>query len=182
MDSVTSAADWNEALERLLAYLSSVGVTGTERRMVLALELLDRARRGSSSGSPVERAMGEARTAVEGWFALALDGSSADSPDRIAAGLVAMRVSGASEKWPDAVLNGPPSPELQRALAGAGLRAAPELAVSRMIPREMDFGAMETLAQETWHQFAWAPLLRAAALWTAIFFASLYVYDRFFAS
>ncbi|HRJ72083.1 MAG TPA: hypothetical protein PLS03_07645, partial [Terrimicrobiaceae bacterium] len=92
------------------------------------------------------------------------------------------RVSGASERWPDAVLNGPPAPELRRALADAVPRAAPDLAISRMIPREMDFGAMETLAQETWHQFAWAPLLRAAALWTAIFFAALYIYDRFFAS
>lgn len=178
---MNSPADWNEALERLVAYLASVGVTGAERRMRLALELLDRARRGTSAGSPVERAMREAIAAVDAWFRQALDGSSADPPDRIAAGLAAMQVSGASDRWPDAVLNGPPSPELRRALAGVEARATPDLAISRMIPREMDFGAMETLAQETWHQFAWAPLLRAAALWTAIFFASLYVYDRFFA-
>ncbi len=49
-----------------------------------------------------------------------------------------------------------------------------------MTPRPMDFGAMETIAQETWHRFAWAPILRAAVLWTAIFFAALYAYDQFF--
>lgn len=179
---MTSASDWNEALERLVAYLASVGVSGSERRMRLALELLDRARQGSPAGPPVESAMREAIAAVDGWFGEALDGASGDFPDRIAAGLAALRVSGASERWPDAVLNGPPAPELRRALADAVPRAAPDLAISRMIPREMDFGAMETLAQETWHQFAWAPLLRAAALWTAIFFAALYIYDRFFAS
>ena len=42
------------------------------------------------------------------------------------------------------------------------------------------YGAMEVIAQGTWHQFAWTPLVQAAALWTAIFFVALYLYDTFF--
>jgi hypothetical protein len=48
-----------------------------------------------------------------------------------------------------------------------------------MTPREMDYGAMNH-AQETWHKFSWAPLVRAAGIWTAIFFVALYLHDRFF--
>jgi hypothetical protein len=49
-----------------------------------------------------------------------------------------------------------------------------------MTPREMDYGAMETIAQETWHKFSWLPLARTAGIWTAIFFFARYLHDRFF--
>ena len=64
-------------------------------------------------------------------------------------------------------------------LSRVSVRTGPDLAISSMTPREMDYGAMETIAKGTWHRFAWTPLLRAAGLWTAIFFVALYAYDRF---
>jgi hypothetical protein len=73
--------------------------------------------------------------------------------------------------------------ELAQAVGDSGSppAAVPPLAHSSMAAQDMDYGAMQKLAEETWQRFAWGPVLRAAALWTAIFFLALFTYDRFFA-
>ncbi len=178
MDAVD--ARWDEALRRLLAYLGELEVGGSEHRTRVALRLLDRARATVGTNDPVEHTMGVAQEELMGWFSEVLAESDLPAYRKIAWGLVAWRLADGPTRWPNAMLEGAPSDELKQALAGIAMRSSPDLEVSRMVSKGMDFGAMETLAQETWHQFAWAPLLRAAALWTAIFFAALYAYDRFF--
>jgi ABC-type antimicrobial peptide transport system ATPase subunit len=178
MDAVD--ARWDDALKRLQAYLGELEVGGAEHRTRVALRLLDQARQTVEGRDPVEHTLTLAQGELMGWFGQALEGSSLPANRKIAWGLMAWRMVGGAARWPNVMLDGAPPEEVKRVLVEVSLQAAPDLAVSRMISRDMDYGAMETLAQETWHQFAWAPLLRAAALWTAIFFASLYIYDRFF--
>lgn len=172
MDAVKR--EWDEALARLLAYFERLEIGGEEHRVKVALQILARARAGAADVPPVRRTMTAARAALEQWFGEATDGGKAEF------GLLAWRTVNGAERWPDAVLGGPPPPDLRQALRAVALPASPEVRFSSMTSRGMDYGAVETLAQETWHQFAWAPLLRAAALWTGIFFAALYLYDRFF--
>lgn len=180
MDAVNSEAAWNEALSRLIAYLTEMGVGGIEHRTRVALRLLDRARTTVGDAHPVEHTMSVAQGELVAWFGDALGSVDIPAHRKLAWGLVAWRMADGPTRWPDAMLEAAPSEEIKQALAGVSLRSSPDIEVSRMVSRGMDYGAMETLAQETWHQFAWAPLLRAAAIWTVIFFAALYAYDRFF--
>lgn len=177
MDAI-ERAQWDEALARLQSFLAAAEIGGAEHRARVSLKILDRAQQRPGEGAPVERTMKEAFAWLDEWFGQAMAGASADGA--LALGLAAWRAGNVGSKWPDAVLGDPPPDELRNALTSVALRTSPDLSVSRMVPKEMDFGAMETIAQETWHQFAWAPVLRAALLWTAIFFGSLYAYDRIF--
>jgi len=180
VDAVNPQAEWDEAMARVLAFFSTLRIGGVEHRVRVALRILDEARRRHErdpSLAPVEVAMDVAADSLDRWFERAIGGS----PDRrVAAGLVALEMTDAAARFPNALISGDPPEELKAMLAGVSVRTGPDLAISSMTPREMDYGAMEAIAQETWHRFGWAPLLRAAALWTVIFFVALYAYDRFF--
>lgn len=182
MGAMTGEPLWDEALERLSAYLGEIQIGGIEHRARVALRLLDQARASVGAAHPLEHTMQVAQTELMAWFSEALGDVDLPANRKMAWGLVAWQMADGPQRWPDAILQDRPSPEIRRALAGIVLRSSPDLTVSRMVSRDMDYGALETLAQETWHQFAWAPLLRAAALWTAIFFIALYAYDRFFSA
>ncbi len=180
MDALDTEFIWDEALSRLIAYLTEMEVGGIEHRTRVALRLLDHARATVGHSHPLEHAMSVAQGEMMAWFDEALGSVDLPANRKLAWGLVAWRMADGPRRWPDAMLEAVPSEEIKQALAEVSLRSSPDLEVSRMVSRGMDYGAMETLAHETWHQFAWAPLLRAAAIWTAIFFAALYAYDRFF--
>lgn len=179
MDALTSQHAWDEALERLLAFLNLLEIGGAEHRTEVALRIFREARENYGTTpdiSPVVAVMRGAARELEKWYAQALPAAV----DPLAAGIVARRISDAAERWPDAVLGEPPPEELKAMLAAVEIRTGPEVAFLSMTPREMDYGAIETIANETWHQFAWTPIVRAALLWTGIFFIALYCYDRFF--
>ena len=180
MDAVNSQSDWDEAIARLLAFFSTLRIGGVEHRVRVALRILEEARRRHEqdrSLAPVQVAMKVAEESLDRWLAKAI-GASLDR--RIAMGLVALEVTDAAARFPGSVLFGEPPEALKALLAGVSVRTGPDLAISSMTPREMDYGAMETIAQETWHKFSWAPLVRAAGIWTTIFFVALYLHDRFF--
>lgn len=179
MDAVKNQAAWDEATERVTAYFARLEIGGSEHRTREALEMIERARvrcAAEPSLHPVEAAMSEAAEALRSWYVGVLPGTTVET------GIVASLATGAGQAWPNAVLSDGPPADLAARLAGASVSAGPELALSSMAAQDMNFGAMETIAQETWQKFDWAPVLRAAAVWTAIFFLSLYAYDRFFAS
>lgn len=178
MDAVKNQPAWDEATERVMAYFARLEMGGSEHRTRKTLEIIGRARgrcAAEPSLHPVEAAMAEAGEALRSWYGGVLPGTAVET------GMVAFLATGAGQAWPDAVLSDPPPADLAARLAGTSVSAGPALALSSMAAQDMNFGAMETLAQETWQKFDWAPVLRAAALWTAIFFLSLYAYDRFFA-
>lgn len=178
METVKSA-QWDEALSRLLTFLSSLEIGGVESRLRIAMRILDRAR-ATNPSDPVNATLALFQSEMDQWFAQALDDPAISADRRTALGLVALRLL---PEPPDGLATFPTEPppaELRAALKSISLRTGPDLALSSMTPQEMDFGAVEGLAQETWHQFAWGPLLRAAVIWTAIFFAALFAYDHFF--
>lgn len=178
MDALNSQAAWDEATGRVTAYLDRLQIGGAEHRTRHTLAILTRARQRCTADpglAPVEAAMIETLGTLNHWYDQALPGATVES------GMTAARVVGIPRSWPDAVLSEPIPPPLRRELAAVTIPPGPELTPSSMAAREMDFGAMETLAQETWQKFDWAPVLRAAALWTGIFFLCLFLHDHFFA-
>jgi hypothetical protein len=180
VDAVNVQLEWDEAMARVLAFFSTLRIGGVEQRVRVALRVLEEARRRCEEKSglgPVETSMEVAADLLDQWFAKAI-GGSADR--RVAAGVVALEVTAAAEHFPNALLSEDPPEELKAMLSGVSVQTGPDLAISSMTPREMDYGAMEAIAQETWHRFGWTPILRAAGIWTAIFFIALYAHSRFF--
>lgn len=170
-------------MSRLMAFLAALQIGGVEHRTRVALEMIDEARRLHAENpevTPVEHTMQIAMQRIDEWFSAALDKVNIPTARRVAAGIVGLRVTDGAIRWPGTVLGGPPSAELKAAMARVSFRTGPDLAVSSMTPRTMDYGAMETIAQETLHRFEWAPLVRALILWTAVFFITLAIYDNFF--
>jgi hypothetical protein len=167
---VNDQTTWDEATERVMAYYAALGLGGVESRTRETLRVVEAARSNCAANPslrPLEAAMTEALDAVARWVNAVVPGATVES------GLATLQAGGALVRWPatDANLQGELPP----------LEAAPEIDFSSMAARDMNFGAIETIAHETWQKFDWGPVLRAAALWTAIFFLSLYAYDRFFA-
>lgn len=172
MDAVNDQSTWDEATERVAAYYGALELGGMEARTRETLRVVEKARArcaANPSLHPIEAAMTEAIDSLTHWIDAALPGATLES------GLTTLKAAGALSHWPEA--NG----DAQANLPKSPVSAAPDIDFSSMAARDMNFGAIETIAQETWQKFNWGPVVRAAALWTAIFFLSLYVYDRFFA-
>ncbi len=183
MDAINTQETWDEALERLLLLFESMDLAGIEHRHRTALQLIEHARQRFNPDlglSTTEVTMDVVGESLEGWFTKALGESADRVRNRTAAGLLAWRVTGGSQRWGDVLLAGDPPADLRRAFESVRAQTGPDLAFSSMTHREMDYGPMESIAQETWHRFAWAPLLTAVIFWTAIFFLALAIHDHFF--
>ncbi len=66
------------------------------------------------------------------------------------------------------------------AVRSASMQAGPALEFTSLIRTEVDYGAMEDIAEGTWQQFSWAHVLRAFVIWVVIFFAAYGAYLQFF--
>lgn len=172
MDAMNDQTAWDEATERVAGYYAALGLGGNESRTRETLRVIEVARArcaGNPALQPVQASMAEAFDSLAKWVRDILPESTLEN------GLATLHATGALTFWPET------NETLRAPLARTPVQASPDIDFSSMAARDMNFGAIETIAQETWQKFDWGPVLRAAALWTAIFFLSLYVYDRFFA-
>jgi len=178
-----ASSDWNTACLRLEDYLRAHRVQPRERLLGLSLELLGEARNlhaNGSSDSPVRTAMGLATARTEAWFSRLLDESAPPDAVRAARGRVAFFTSGADRRWPEAFLDPDPPRDMLAAVRAASIQAGPAMEFQSLTRKEMDYGAMEDIARETWEQFSWGHVLRAFALWVAIFFVAYGIWLKFF--
>ncbi len=170
MGAMSEQSIWDEATRRVMAYYAALGLGGVEARTRETLRVIEAARARCAADPalpPLEAAMTEALDSLARWVHTIAPGHDVES------GLVALRAGGGLTRWPQT------DDRLREAVKQVA--AAPEIDISSMAARDMNFGAIQTIAHETWQKFDWGPVLRAAAIWTAIFFLSLYTYDRFFA-
>ena len=77
-----------------------------------------------------------------------------------------------NRKWASHFLAENPPADLLKAVRRESLQAGPGLEFTSLLRKEMDFGAVEVIARETWEKFSWGHVLRAFLLWVAIFFAA----------
>ncbi len=183
MDAINAQQAWDEALERLMLLFESMDLGGIEHRHRTAFELIGHAKARFHSDprlSTMEVTMDVVGERLESWFTQALGEKAGRVKNRTAAGLLAWRVTGGSQRWGDILLVGEPPAELRHVFEKVRAQTGPDLAFSSMTHREMDYGPMESIAQETWHRFAWAPLLKAVIFWTFIFFLVLAIHDHFY--
>lgn len=122
---------------------------------------------------PATLAIEETDRLMDRWFGALLD--EKDLPhDRIAAeGRVALLLADGMQRWPYAFLENDGVPEeFVLSMKQNSMKAGPDLAVSSMVPREIDLGIITEAAGQTLDRIDKLPLVRVLLLW-AVFAAVL---------
>lgn len=174
---------WNAAYGRVDDYLRAHRIHNrllANRIILRVLEAAARRHEANPALDPTTLAAEEIEAQMDRWFGEMLD--ERDQPhERIAIdGRVALLLSDGPQKWPYAFLSSEPvPPDFVQAMRAGAIEAGPDLAVSSMVPRPIDLGAIPEAAGETLERFEQWPLLRAFVLWVifaavlaAIFYAT----------
>ncbi|MBW8781468.1 MAG: hypothetical protein JF599_06235 [Verrucomicrobia bacterium] len=167
---------WNAAYVRAEDYLRAHRIHNRLHQSRLIQTILESAARRHAEHpalEPTTLAAEETERLMDQWFGEILDAK--DMPhDRIAiAGRVALLLCDGSQKWPYAFLDSRAAPaEFVEAMRASSIEAGPDMAVSSMVPREIDLGPITEAAGETLERIEKWPLLRTAVLW-ALFLAAL---------
>ncbi|TSJ78363.1 hypothetical protein [Rariglobus hedericola] len=138
-----------------------------QSRLIQAV--LERAARRHAENPAIEPttlAAEETERLMDEWFAEVLEAK--DLPhDRIATqGRVALLLCDGPQKWPYAFLNSQAnSDEFLKAMRDSSIEAGPDMALSSMVPREIDLGLITEAAGETLERMEKWPLLRLMLLW-----------------
>lgn len=167
--------EWDIACRRLEGFLDAHGTAPRERLLALALEILAEAKSGHA-GSPLERTMRIATTRTRLWFE-----RLAGDPTKVARTRAIFLSDPVRERWGSAFLDPEIPADLVSLVREACVEAGPTLEFQSLVRREMDYGAMEDIARETWDQFSWSHVLRAFALWTTLLVLAYAAYLRFLA-
>jgi hypothetical protein len=162
---------WNAAYVRVEDYLRAHRIHSRLHQSRLIERVLERAARRHADDptqDPITLAADETEALMLDWFALQL-GELPLAPDRLAAqARTAMLLADVPAKWPYAFLeteNTPPA--VHTAMEKGSLQAGPDLAVSSMVPRDIDLGTLPAVAGETLEKLERWPLVRLIAMWTA---------------
>lgn len=169
-----SGPGWDEAFLRVESYLRAHQI---ESRLVLnrlAIEIVRAAVSSEETDAltgkkiePVARAMREAERRTTAWFQKVLGDAADPEDERLGTrGRIALVLADVPARWPQHFLaETPPPPELIDAMRAAYIEAGPEMELTRMVPRPLDFGPIANVADEAWKTFARWPVLRAIFGW-----------------
>ena len=164
---------WNRAFEKVEDYLRAHRVDSRLQRARLIEQVLSTvATRGPSRQTPDDDvieslAIEECRNMMNAWFAgLRGDGMeptrSFDSIDA----RIALLVSDAPIRWPYQFMTPGALPDdMRRQLQTLAIKAGPELAISHMVPRDIDIGFIPEFAGNTMATFARVPALKVVVAW-----------------
>jgi hypothetical protein len=174
-----TAEEWNDAYEKVENYLRAFRVESRLHRARLIQRVLQRiADRGQpADGTPLTTlAIQEVQAMIQEWFGKLMQEPSSDAQGRL--GLL---LCDGQTRWPYCFLEPDRVPEEMVAkMQKAMLRAGPDLAVSNMVPREIDLGMMSEFVGDALETFQTKPLIRAAILWAFLLglLAFLFWYTR----
>lgn len=167
------APAWDEAFARVESYLRAHQIESRLLLNHLAIEIVNAARDAAarepagSTSDPVALAMREAERRTDEWFHRVLGDAADPGDERLGArGRIALVLADVPARWPQHFLAAtPPPPELVEAMRAAYIEAGPELELTRMVPRPIDFGPIANAADEAWQTFARWPVLRTIFFW-----------------
>ncbi|HVT74266.1 MAG TPA: hypothetical protein VHD61_14105 [Lacunisphaera sp.] len=167
--STGTLEQWNAAYLRVEDYLRAHRVHNRlhqSRLIQLVLEAAARRHEQNPALEPATLAIEETDRIMDGWFAELLDAKDLPHNRIAAAGRVALLLSDGMQRWPYAFLserNVPP--EFAAAMRHHAVQAGPDLAVSSMVPREIDLGPITEAAGETLERIERLPVVRVLLLW-----------------
>lgn len=169
---------WNAAYVRVEDYLRAHRIHNRlhqSRVIERVLECAAHRHEADPKLDPVTVAAEETDRIMDAWFASQL-GEEGLSHDRLVAqARVAMLLSDLPTRWPYAFLDPENTPgEARVAMEKSALQAGPDMAVSNMVPRDIDLGVLPEAAGDTLETLERWPLIRLLLLW-AVFAAVMAV-------
>ena len=164
-----SLEQWNAAYGRVEDYLRAHRMHNRLHQSRLIQRVLGAAAARHEQNpnlDPATLAIEETDRLMDGWFAGVL-GAAGGTHERIAAeGRVAMLLCDGMERWPYAFLDdGGMPPEFAREMRQSSIKAGPDLAVSSMVPRDIDLGLIPEAAGQTLEHIERLPVVRVLLLW-----------------
>jgi hypothetical protein len=150
-----SAEEWNTAYYRLEDYLRAHRVTNKIHQSQIIARLLERAAARQAcepNQPPTQLALEEAYREMDRWFDQLL-GDPELPPGRAAIrGRVSMDILDAPERWPNVFLlpDDLIPADFRKAMREMSVQSGPDLAVSSMVPRQLDASPVAELLDETW--------------------------------
>jgi hypothetical protein len=174
---------WNAAYVRVEDYLRAHRIHNRLHQSRLIQRVLNAAARLHEQNpalDPATLAVEETDRLMDAWFGELLDEKDLPHNRIVTEGRVALLLSDGMQRWPYAFLEKDDVPaEFHRAIKQSSIQAGPDLAVSNMVPREIDLGIITEAAGQTLEQIEKLPILRVLLLWamfagvlTAVFFAT----------
>jgi len=183
LDSITlppwdpaRAEEWNDAYEKVENYLRACRVgSHLQRARLIALVLqrvYDRTQTdawGTGQSLP-ELAIIEVRERIAEWIGHYLPPHVDGRALNLGEGMLAIYLCDGPTRWPYAFLDSHRMPaEYAEALCSRVVRAGPDLAVSSMVPRDMDLGMMPELVGSAIETFEALPILKTLVSWLLFF-------------
>ena len=164
-----SPEEWNEAYEKVENYLRACRINSRLHRARLIHRVLQRV----SERGPVgvgealsTAAIRETQIMMEEWFARLLQPSSEGGRYSLVDGRVALLLCDGSDRWPYAFLTTDDlPPDLVKEMRESILVAGPNLAISNMVPRAIDYGWFPEIAGDTLGSLGRWPVLQALMAW-----------------
>ncbi|HEY1111033.1 MAG TPA: hypothetical protein VGE76_20425 [Opitutaceae bacterium] len=160
---------WNAAYVRVEDYLRAHRIHNRLHQSRLIQQVLERAARrheASPALSPTALAAEEIEAEMDSWFADMLE-NPGQPHERIAIdGRLALLLCDGPQKWPYTFLDQKEVPlDFAQAMRERVIEAGPDMAVSSMVPRPIDLGALPEAAGETMETIERFPLVRTLLLW-----------------
>jgi len=169
---LTEREAWNDAYDRLMNFLRAFQLTDHAHVSQTALELFhaaQKAHREDPSRDPATRTMEQAHKHLADWLAVNLGENDRTPSHILSTGYIALLLSQVYRTAPASFLANPLPEELRQALRETLVVAGPDLNVSSMTPRHLDFGPMLQIARQTWHRFNPQELIVALIFWGIVY-------------
>jgi len=166
------AEEWNDAYEKVENYLRACRVGSHLQRARLIALILQRVYDRTLSDSHVadrslpELAIVEVRDRIAEWISHYLPPRADGHLLNLGEGMLSIYLCDGPTRWPYAFLDSQRMPpEYAEALSARVVRAGPDLAVSSMVPREMDLGLMPDLVGSAMETCEGVPILNTLFAW-----------------
>ena len=170
------ADEWNEAYEKVENYLRACRVSSHLQRARLTALILQRvydrmqADVSMKDHAVSELAIMEVRERIAEWIGHYLPPREAGQSVSLGEGMLAIYLGDGPMRWPYAFLDSCRMPaEFAESIRARVVRAGPDLAVSSMVPREMDLGLMPELVGSAMETFEALPILKTLLAWLLFF-------------
>ena len=168
----TDVEAWNQAYDRLVNFLGTFELGDHARVSQLALNLFRQAQdlhRQDPSRDPTTLTLSQAQKNLAEWLATNLAEENKSPSHVLPIGYIAVLLSRVNRSAPHTFLASPLPEELRQALRETLLVTGPDLNVSSMTPRHLDFGPMLQFAKQTWHRWDTKELLIALLFWAGVY-------------
>ena len=163
-----TAEEWNEAYARLSDYFRAHRIHSRLHRAYLVLETLRRAAKTHASHpefTPTQVAIHEARRSQKQWLRDIVGDLNLPEARLEANGRLAFLMSDGPHRWPNFYLKRTDlPPELVASMRQRVEQSGPDLAVSSMVPRDIDLGFIPGIADDTFDLFERHPRLKTLFL------------------